>query len=193
MYPACEALAVSPQNPCGDSWGPVPASQFTRGAPFRTRGGLELLAAGSVCTCMCMYMYAALSMQCFIHTYTCTWTCTVHTYVWSTEHAVLYMYMYMYSTCTVRMYMYVWSTEHAVLHTCTCTVHTYMYVHVCRCKGKIKAVVYHPTQEFHQSIITCINPFGMVDGYSCILRDATGPVDMYSRIPTSTQVTCIAA
>ena len=47
-YPACEALAVSPQNPCGDSWGPVPASQFTRGAPFRTRGGLELLAAGSV-------------------------------------------------------------------------------------------------------------------------------------------------
>ena len=42
-YPACEALAVSPQNPRGDSWGPVPASQFTRGAPFCTRGGLELL------------------------------------------------------------------------------------------------------------------------------------------------------
>ena len=37
-----------------------------------------------------------------------------------------------------------------------------------------------------------INPLGTVDGYSCSLRDATGPVDLYS-IPTSTQVTCIAA
>ena len=32
-----------------------------------------------------------------------------------------------------------------------------------------------------------------VDGYSSRVRDATGPVDEYSRIPTSTQVTCIAA
>ena len=40
-YTAYEAFAVSPQNPCGDS-------QFTRGAPFRTRGGLELLVAGTV-------------------------------------------------------------------------------------------------------------------------------------------------
>ena len=54
---------------------------------------------------------------------------------------------------------------------------------------------------------TALNPFGTVDGYSRILRDATGPVDMYSRslrdatgpvdmysrIPTSTQVMCIAA
>ena len=61
-YPACEALAVSPQNPCGDSWGPVPASQFTRGAPFRTRGGLELLAAGSVTLALvkgmlCLFTY----------------------------------------------------------------------------------------------------------------------------------------
>ena len=32
-----------------------------------------------------------------------------------------------------------------------------------------------------------------VDGYSRSLRDATGPVDVYSRIPTSMQVTCIAA
>ena len=37
------------------------------------------------------------------------------------------------------------------------------------------------------------NPFGTVDGYSLSLRDATGPVDVYSRILTSTQVTCIAA
>ena len=34
-----------------------------------------------------------------------------------------------------------------------------------------------------------LNPFGTVDGYSSSLRDATGPVDEYSRIPTSTQVT----
>ena len=34
--------------PAGTRGGPVPASQFTRGASFRTRGGLELLAAGSV-------------------------------------------------------------------------------------------------------------------------------------------------
>ena len=34
--------------PAGTRGAPVPASQFTRGAPFRTRGGLELLAAGSV-------------------------------------------------------------------------------------------------------------------------------------------------
>ena len=47
-YPTCEALAVSPQNPRGDSWDPVPASQFTRRATFRTRGGLELLVAGAV-------------------------------------------------------------------------------------------------------------------------------------------------
>ena len=38
-----------------------------------------------------------------------------------------------------------------------------------------------------------INPLRTVDVYSRSLRDATGPVDMYSRIPTSTQVTCIAA
>ena len=40
---------------------------------------------------------------------------------------------------------------------------------------------------------TVINPFGTVDGYSHSLRDATGPVDVYSCIPTSTQVMCIAA
>ena len=38
-----------------------------------------------------------------------------------------------------------------------------------------------------------INPLGTVEGYSSSLRDATGPVGEYSRIPTSTQVTCIAA
>ena len=38
-----------------------------------------------------------------------------------------------------------------------------------------------------------LNPSRTVDGYSRSLRDATGPVDLYSRIPTSTQVTCIAA
>ena len=38
-----------------------------------------------------------------------------------------------------------------------------------------------------------IKPLGMVGGHSRSLRDATGPVDMHSRIPTSTQVTCIAA
>ena len=37
--------------------------------------------------------------------------------------------------------------------------------------------------------INCFNPLGTVDGYS--FRDATGPVDTYSRIPTSTQVTYI--
>ena len=35
--------------------------------------------------------------------------------------------------------------------------------------------------------------YGTVDSYSSSLRDATGPVDLYSRIPTNTQVTCIAA
>ena len=38
-----------------------------------------------------------------------------------------------------------------------------------------------------------INPLRTVDGYTSSLRDATGPVDMYSRIPTSAQVVCIAA
>ena len=38
-----------------------------------------------------------------------------------------------------------------------------------------------------------LNPFGMVDGYSSSLRDATGPVDEYSHKPTSTQVTYIVA
>ena len=37
-----------------------------------------------------------------------------------------------------------------------------------------------------------LNPLWTVDGYSHSLRDATGPVDVYSRIPTSTQVTCLA-
>ena len=32
------------------------------------------------------------------------------------------------------------------------------------------------------------NPLGTVDGYSSSLRDATGPVDMYSRILTSTRI-----
>ena len=36
-----------------------------------------------------------------------------------------------------------------------------------------------------------LNPLGTVDGCSSSLRDATGPVDVYSRIPTSTQVTCL--
>ena len=39
----------------------------------------------------------------------------------------------------------------------------------------------------------CLNPLRTEDGYSRSLRDATGLVDLYSRIPTSTQVTCIAA
>ena len=38
-----------------------------------------------------------------------------------------------------------------------------------------------------------LTPLRTVDSYSSNLRDATGPVDMYRRIPTSSQVTCIAA
>ena len=37
-----------------------------------------------------------------------------------------------------------------------------------------------------------VNPMGTVDVYSSSLGDDTGPVDMYSRIPARTQVTCIA-
>ena len=48
--PHAKPSLVSPQNPRGDSWGPVPSSQFTRGASFRTRGGLELLVVGAVPT-----------------------------------------------------------------------------------------------------------------------------------------------
>ena len=36
--------------------------------------------------------------------------------------------------------------------------------------------------------LTLVNPLRTVDGYSRSLRDATGPVDLYSM-----QVTCIAA
>ena len=39
MYPACKALAVSPPNPCGDSWGPVP---YSRGFG---------ITCGRCCTC----------------------------------------------------------------------------------------------------------------------------------------------
>ena len=35
--------------------------------------------------------------------------------------------------------------------------------------------------------MSSLNPLRTVDGYSSSLRDATGPVDVYSRIPTSTQ------
>ena len=38
-----------------------------------------------------------------------------------------------------------------------------------------------------------LTPWVRSDGYSRSLRDATEPVDVDSRIPTSTQVTCIAA
>ena len=41
--------------------------------------------------------------------------------------------------------------------------------------------------------IPLLSPLRTVDGYSRSLRDATGPVDEYSCIPTSLQVTCIAA
>ena len=37
-----------------------------------------------------------------------------------------------------------------------------------------------------------LTPWVRSDGYSRSLRDATGPVDVYSRIPTSMQLTCIA-
>ena len=30
------------------------------------------------------------------------------------------------------------------------------------------------------TFLTCINPLGTVDGYSSSLRDATGPVDLYT-------------
>ena len=40
------------------------------------------------------------------------------------------------------------STEYAVLHT-----------YLLRCKGKIKSIVYHPKQEFHQSIRNCYVKF----------------------------------
>ena len=44
------------------------------------------------------------------------------------------------------------------------------------------------------ALLHLVNPLYTVDGgYSSSLRDATGPVDQYSRIPTSTQVTCLAA
>ena len=36
------------------------------------------------------------------------------------------------------------------------------------------------------------NPLGTADSYSRSLRDATGPADVYIRIPTSMQVMCIA-
>ena len=48
-------------------------------------------------------------------------------------------------------------------------------------------------QTFFHVVDVLINPLGTVDGYSRSLRDATGLVDMYSRIPTSTQVMCTAA
>ena len=47
--------------------------------------------------------------------------------------------------------------------------------------------------KLHYLLIPWVRLTGTVDGYSSSLRDATGPVDVYSRIPTSTQVTCIAA
>ena len=46
-------------------------------------------------------------------------------------------------------------------------------------------------------LVILLKPIGYglmaIASYSHSLRDATGPVDMYSHIPTSTQVTCIAA
>ena len=46
---------------------------------------------------------------------------------------------------------------------------------------------------FTQEYKCDVNPLGTVGGYSSNFRDATGPVEVYRRIPTSTQVTCIAA
>ena len=42
-------------------------------------------------------------------------------------------------------------------------------------------------------VIKLVNPLRTIDGYSHSLRDATVPVDLYSRIPTSMQVMRIAA
>ena len=54
---------------------------------------------------------------------------------------------------------------------------------------------YYKNYEGHRAklVYMNINPLGTVDGYSSSSRDATGPVDVYSRILTSTQVMCIAA
>ena len=51
----------------------------------------------------------------------------------------------------------------------------------------------HPSLDCITYILCSSSNLCTVDGYSSSLRDATGPVDRYSCIPTSTQVTCIAA
>ena len=43
------------------------------------------------------------------------------------------------------------------------------------------------------NILVFLTPWVRSDSYSRSLRDATGPVDVYSRIPTSMQLMCIAA
>ena len=56
-------------------------------------------------------------------------------------------------------------------------------------KGKNLPLYFKQLTQMNKRIFV-FNPFGTVDGYSCSsLRDATGPFDMFSCIPTSTQMT----
>ena len=75
------------------------------------------------------------------------------------------------------MELRVWNQSLQVANNYMYTLHTVDSLDTCTCTCTCRA----------------LNPFGTVDGYSSSLRDATGPVDEYSHIPTSTQVTCIAA
>ena len=85
----------------------------------------------------------------------------------------IFLCSYSYSWKSTRRQLYSWST--------------FLYTHT---RWKV-----HASDALFTLCVIYIqlNPLGTVDGYSRSLRDATGPVDGYSRIPTSTQATCITA